>query len=265
MSLLLARAARNPLLRASTSTSRVSALSLRQYAKKTHKNTKDARDIKDAKDVKDVEIPPRGKKNSIRTDALVSHSQQKIQDPSAAAEYDKADEKMTAAVAWLKRETAQGEARAAGRVTPALLDPVRVVLPDTEGYRVKIEEVATVGVRDGSVLVVTVFEPENLKSVEDALYEAQLPGVIPQRVDERTLRIPIPKPTVDARKAVAASAVKQAEETRQQLRKAHQAGVKKGKFERHSIEMEEFQKLLDKHIKEVDNILAAVKKSAGVK
>lgn len=58
-------------------------------------------------------------------------------------------------------------------------------------------------------------------------------------MDERTLRIPIPKPTVDARKAVAASAVKQAEETRQQLRKAHQAGVKKGKFERHSIELEE--------------------------
>ena len=78
-----------------------------------------------------------------------------------------------------------------------------------------------------------------MKPVEDALYAAQLPGVIPQRVDERTIRIPIPKPTVDARKAVAAAAIKQAEETRQQLRKAHQAGVKKGKFERHSIEMEE--------------------------
>ena len=78
-----------------------------------------------------------------------------------------------------------------------------------------------------------------MKPVEDALYAAQLPGVIPQRVDDRTIRIPIPKPTVDARRAVVAAAIKQAEETRQQLRKAHQAGVKKGKFERHSIEMEE--------------------------
>ena len=150
MSLLLSRAARPSLLRASTSTSRVSALSIRNYAKK-NKNTKD---------MKDVELPPRGKKNTIQTSSLISHSQQKIQDPTAAAEYDKADEKMTAAVAWFKRETAQGEARAAGRVTPALLDPVRVVVPEMEGYRAKIEEVATVGVRDGSVLVVTVFEPE---------------------------------------------------------------------------------------------------------
>ncbi len=60
---------------------------------------------------------------------------------------------MKASVEWPRRDCADTSARAAGRVTPALLANVRV-------KEQKLEEVATVGVRDGSMLVVTVFDEE---------------------------------------------------------------------------------------------------------
>ena len=34
---------------------------------------------------------------------------------------------------------------------------------------------------------------QNLKAVEQAIYEAKLPGVIPQKADASTIKIPIPK------------------------------------------------------------------------
>ena len=72
---------------------------------------------------------------------------------------------MDSSVEWFRREVAQLDARASGRVTPQLLDPVRVSLPHKEEgasapSKVRLEEVATVGVRDGSSLVVTVFEAQ---------------------------------------------------------------------------------------------------------
>jgi ribosome recycling factor len=68
---------------------------------------------------------------------------------------------MAASVEWLRREVAQLEARASGRVTPQLLAPMRVSLVPSSGARkVQLEEVATVGVRDGSSLIVTVFDPQ---------------------------------------------------------------------------------------------------------
>lgn len=77
---------------------------------------------------------------------------------------------MAAGVEWLRREVAQLEARASGRVTPQLLAPVRVSVPVAVGAsassaaasgakKARLEELATVGVRDGSSLIVTVFDP----------------------------------------------------------------------------------------------------------
>ena len=65
---------------------------------------------------------------------------------------------MVAAVEWYRREVAKMEARASGRVTPEILAPVLVKIPGRGANGVRIEEVASVGVKDGSVLMVTVFE-----------------------------------------------------------------------------------------------------------
>lgn len=82
---------------------------------------------------------------------LVPGSKQPLTDPAAREEYTKCEDKMSAAAEWFRKDCAEGATRATGRITPALLDSVKVDGQPLQSY-------ATVGVRDGSVLVVTVFE-----------------------------------------------------------------------------------------------------------
>ncbi|KAK0183822.1 ribosome recycling factor domain-containing protein [Armillaria mellea] len=149
-------------------------------------------------------------------------------------------EKMKSIVEWLRRDCADASAHQ------------------------KLEQVATVGVRDGSMLVVTVFDEDNLKHVKAAIYDAKLPSITPQRQDTRTLRILVPKPTLDAKSSVVAAAGKKAEEARVQCRKLHQTSVKNGKYEKRSVDLEVFQDLLDKYVAEIDKILADMKKTLGI-
>ena len=93
------------------------------------------------------------------TASLVPGSKQPITDEGARAEHAKADEKMAAAVAWFRRDCAAVENRATRRVTPAVLDPVRVKLPHSD-RECRLDELATVGVRDGSTLLITIFDEE---------------------------------------------------------------------------------------------------------
>ena len=93
----------------------------------------------------------------VSTDQLIPGSQLRIAE-SALGEYQKCEEKMVTAVEWYRREVAKMETRVSGRVTPEILAPVSVKIPGRGANGVRIEEVATVGVKDGSVLIVTVFE-----------------------------------------------------------------------------------------------------------
>lgn len=101
------------------------------------------------------------KSTAKSTADLVPGSKQPITDEAARAEYAKCDEKMKAAVEWYRKECAGVESRATGRVTAAVLDPVRVKLPNSD-KELRLEEVATVGVRDGSTLLITIFD-ENVR------------------------------------------------------------------------------------------------------
>lgn len=95
----------------------------------------------------------------LTVDQLVPGSQQ-ILSGDALAEYKKTEEKMDATVHFFKKEVSSLESLAVGRVTPDVLKPVRVSLPDSEADvpPVKLHEIATVGVRDGTTLIVTVFD-----------------------------------------------------------------------------------------------------------
>ena len=68
------------------------------------------------------------------------------------------DEKMAASVRWFKAQAAMTETRTSGRATPTMLDSVRVELPDMPPQ--KLVEVATVGVKDLSTLLITAYEAE---------------------------------------------------------------------------------------------------------
>ena len=115
----------------------------------------------------------------IATTSLTPGSQQTLTNPAALEEFARADAKMASCVEWLRREVSQLEARASGRVTPQLLAPVRVSsavsvsagpsasatahASSSEAKKsagARLEELATVGVRDGTTLIVTVFDPQ---------------------------------------------------------------------------------------------------------
>lgn len=97
-------------------------------------------------------------KNKVRSTAtIVPGSKQPITDEAAQQEYQKAEAAMKVSLDWFRKECAASETRAAGRVTPALLSPVRVKLPDNP-IPMKLEELATVGVREGSTLLITLFD-----------------------------------------------------------------------------------------------------------
>ena len=95
------------------------------------------------------------------TSSFVPGSKQLFESEEARAEYAKAESKIASAVDWFRKEVAGFETRASGRVTPALLSPVRIERGREQA--VKLEEVATVGIKDGSLLIVTVFD-EHVRS-----------------------------------------------------------------------------------------------------
>jgi ribosome recycling factor len=115
---------------------------VRTYASKKNKKAQDVEEDRPAK-------------KASTTDQLVPASARIL----AGDVYYKAENSMKAAIEWYRKEVAGMETRANGRVTPSVLSPVRVTLHGANKSS-RLEEVATVGVREGTTLVVTVFEEQ---------------------------------------------------------------------------------------------------------
>ena len=97
-------------------------------------------------------------KNKAKSTAtFIPGSKQPITNEAAREEYAKAEEAMRVAVDWFRKECAASEARALRRVTPALLSPVRVKVPGNP-KNLQLEELATIGVREGTTLLITLFD-----------------------------------------------------------------------------------------------------------
>lgn len=121
-----------------------------------------------------------------------------------------------------------------------LLDSIKI---EVEGKRHPLAEFATVSVKDGKDLVVTVYEEsvrlvsllvlrltssrsQSLKAVSHAIYASPL-SLAPQHISATTLRVPIPRPDWDKRQAL----VKQASELCEHARVAVRAARGKGQKE----------------------------------
>ena len=123
-----------------------------------NKHNKHNKHNKEAKVIETGSKDFKSKDNKIVSTAnLVPGSKQPIINEAAREEYSKAEATMRTAIEWFRKECATAESRASGRVTPALLAPVRVKQPGAT-HAVGLEQIATVGVRDGTTLIVTVFD-----------------------------------------------------------------------------------------------------------
>jgi len=147
-----------------------------------------------------------------------------------------------------------------GRATPTILDAVQV---EAYGGKVPIKQVASISIPDARSIVIQPWDKSILAAIEKAILGANL-GFTPGN-DGRVIRINIPALTEERRKEFVKLAKKMAEDARvevRNIRRKHKEEVKKVEKE-HKIsedemyvDIDEIQKLTDKYIAKVDELLA---------
>ena len=151
-----------------------------------------------------------------------------------------------------------------GRASASMLDPVVV---NVYGSTMPLNQLATVNVPEPRMITVQVWDKGLVAATERAIREANL-GLNPMR-DGQLLRIPIPELSEDRRRELSKIAARYAEQARVAVRNVRRDGMDMLKrMERdgdlsqdeQKVWAEEIQGLTDRHIKAVDDSLAAKEK-----
>ena len=171
------------------------------------------------------------------------------------------EEKMKKAIEVLRRE--YGALRA-GRATTGLLDKVVV---EYYGAQSPINQVANVAVPEPRTIVIQPWDKKMLPVIEKAILKSDL-GLTPNN-DGSIIRLVLPQLTQQRRQELVKVVHKEAEESRvaiRNLRRDANDSLKKIEKEKAASEdevkkaQEDMQKLTDKYIKEIDQIMAAKEK-----
>lgn len=151
-----------------------------------------------------------------------------------------------------------------GKATPALLDTVRV---EAYGSKLPLNQVATIGTPESTLIVVQPFDKTLIGEIERAIHSADL-GLNPAN-DGNVIRVPVPPLNEERRKEYVRILNKMAEEGRVSIRHARRDGnenvktqMKEGEIgddEGHR-QLEEIQKLTDDYTKRLDELLAIKEK-----
>ena len=171
-----------------------------------------------------------------------------------------AEEKMELAVELLAESLAHIRA---GKANPKILDGIRV---DYYGSAAPISNVANVSVPDARTITITPWEKSMFKEIERAIINSDL-GITPENNGE-VIRISIPPLTEDRRKALVKQSKGEAEQAKISVRNARRdaiEGLKKAIKEGMPEDVEKdaetsVQKVHDKYMKRIDEVLAAKEK-----
>lgn len=151
-----------------------------------------------------------------------------------------------------------------GRANLGILDGLRVV---AYGAEVPINQVANLSVPEPTMIVAQPWDPKMAAEIERAIRKSDL-DLNPQS-DGKVVRIPIPQLTEERRKDLAKKAHHMAEEARVEIRRYRHEGndrIKKMFKDKLISEdderkgLEESQRLTDKKISEVDELLKVKEK-----
>ena len=171
-----------------------------------------------------------------------------------------AEDRMEKALASLKRELATLRA---GRASPAMLERVSA---DYYGTPTPINQLGSINTPDSRTLVIQPWDKSALAAIEKAILKSDL-GLNPAN-DGSIIRIVIPPLTEERRKELAKETKKFGEEAKVAIRNirrdANDHIKRKEKDEISEDEsrkfQDEIQKMTDRHVAEVDKILAAKEK-----
>ena len=146
-----------------------------------------------------------------------------------------------------------------GRASTGLLENVMV---EAYGSKMPLNQVATMSVPEPALIVVQPFDPSLLALLEKSIRISDL-GLNPSN-DGKVVRVPIPALTEERRKELSKHVHKAAEEGRNHVRTVRREANDRLKklLKDHLISeddekrgLDEIQKMTDKHIDEVGNIL----------
>jgi ribosome recycling factor len=151
-----------------------------------------------------------------------------------------------------------------GRASLGILDPVRV---DYYGTPTPLNQVATLGVPDPTLIVIQPWDVSLIPAIEHAIQRANL-GLNPMN-DGKVIKLPVPPPTQERRKELVKIAHEYAERARTAVRNVRRDGnddLKKLEKDKTISEdelhrgLDEVQKLTDEHIERIHEVLAAKEK-----
>ena len=168
---------------------------------------------------------------------------------------------MKASLDALKRELS---GLRTGRASTHLLDPLQVTV---YGSKMPLSQVGTVSVPEPRTISIQVWDRANVSAVEKSIRESNL-GLNPV-IDGQLIRLPIPTLTAERRQELVKVAHKYAEQSRVSVRNVRRDGMDKLKKlekdgeiskDEHRDRGDEIQKMTDKHVAEIDDLLASKEK-----
>lgn len=175
--------------------------------------------------------------------------------------YKSAEEKMARAIEAVEHEFT---GLRTGRASVAFVDNVQV---EAYGSRMPLKQVATISTPDARTLMIQPFDKSMMASIEKALLSANL-GMTPNN-DGKLIRLNIPPLTEERRKELVKMAKKMAEEGRISIRNIRRHAndeIKKTEKEHEITEddrekaTKHVQEITDRHVKEIDTLLAKKEK-----
>ena len=152
----------------------------------------------------------------------------------------------------------------AGRANPAILNKVLV---EYYGTPTPINQVAGISVPEARLIVIQPWDASILKEIEKAILASDI-GINPNN-DGKVIRLSFPELTEERRKELVKDIKKMAEDSKVAVRAIRRDGIDKAKAMQKNSEMtedelrdaeEKIQKLTDKKINQIDNILEAKEK-----
>ena len=170
------------------------------------------------------------------------------------------EERMEMAALYLEEQLARVRA---GRANAAILDGVRV---NSYGSMVPLNQVANVSVPDARTIAIRPWDKKAIKDIEKAIMDSDA-GITPENNGE-IIRLAIPQPTEERRRELAKQCNKIGEKSKIEVRNVRadmkdkfKKAIKDGLSEDNEKDAEEkLQKLHDKYIKKIDDLLEAKNK-----
>lgn len=172
----------------------------------------------------------------------------------------KSEERMEMAAMFLEDELNRIRA---GRANIAILDGVRV---ESYGSKVPLNQVANLSVPDARTIAIKPWDRKEIKNIEKAIMDSDV-GITPENNGD-VIRLNIPQPTEERRRDLTKQCNKIAEKAKVEVRNVRsdikeklKKAIKDGLSEDNEKDAElELQKIHDKFIKKIDELIAAKNK-----